>query len=188
MPGTWTGWSFHECRSVPRLSFTVSNDRSTEADLLRCGYDLGYFDKADITRWADRQIEACDSPPTELLDLSMIRDTHPIDVMNLLRTFGSPDSSTTIQTQIGFIGLLLAEGKISTQRAIRGLFALVHQPGITHEQASQIYHLDDGYDLAVAGTYGTIGGIERDLRQFVFAYASRLAEQYPQWIRFTKYE
>ena len=186
MPGTWTGWSFHECHSVPRLSFTVSNDRSTEADLLRCGYDLGYFDKADITRWADRQIEACDSPPTELLDLSMIRDTHPIDVMNLLRTFGSPDSSTTIQTQIGFIGLLLAEGKISTQRAIRRLFALVHESGVTKEQASQIYLLDDDFDHA--GQYITMDEVNRNLRAFVLPYATQLAERFPDLIPPAKHQ
>jgi len=157
----------------------VSNYKSTEADILRCGYDVGYFDKAHIEGWADRQIEACDSPPTELLDLSMIRDTHPIDVMNLLRSIGSPDSSTSIETQIGFLGLLLAERKISTQLAIRGLFALVHEPGITQEQQSQIYYLDDGYDLAIAGTYGTMGHLERELRDFVSPYSNRLAEQHP---------
>lgn len=161
---------------------TVPNDKSTEADILRCGYNVGYFGKADIAKWADQQIEAFDSLPTELLDLSMIRDTHPIDVMNLLRAIRSPDSSRTIETQIGFIGLQLNKGKIPTQLAIRGLFALVHEPGITQEQQSQIYYLDDGYDLAIAGTYGTMDDIERELRNFVFPYSNRLAEQFPHLI------
>ena len=159
---------------------------STEADVLRCGYDVGFFDKSDIERWADCQITAIDNPPTELLDLSMVRQTHPIDVMNLLRTLGAVDPATTIQIQIGFLGLLREKHKINTQLAIRGLWALVHESGITQEEESQIYYLDDGFDLAITGTYGTIHDIERDLNDFVSPYAKRLVQQYPQLIPSTK--
>lgn len=161
---------------------TMSNVLSAEADVLRCGYDVGFFDKSDIETWADRQIEASTYPCTELLDLSMIRQTHPLDVMNLLRSFGPPDPATTIQTQIGLIGLLLAKNEISTQLAIRGLWALVHETGTTQEQQSRIYVLDDGYDLAVAGAYGTMDDIERELHDFVSPYAEQLAEAYPHLI------
>ena len=159
---------------------------AAEADVLRCGYDLGFFDKTDIAAWADRRIESTENPSTELLDLSMIRQTHPLDVMNLLRSLGAADPATNIQTQIGFIGLLLANRSITTQRAIRGLWPLVHEPGTTQEQQSQIYYLDDGYDLAVAGTYGTMADIERELREFVMPYAEQLAEQYPHLIPSSK--
>lgn len=154
---------------------------SAEADVLRCGYDVGYFDKADIARWADRQIAATDDPCTELLDLSMIRQTHPLDVMKLLRSLGAADSAAT-ETQIGFIGLLYEKHQITTQLAIRRLFALIDEADTTADQQSQIYYLDDGYDLAVAGTYGTMNAIERGVSAFVTPYAERLAEQYPQII------
>ena len=160
----------------------MSNVSSAEADVLRCGYDVGFFGKTDIANWADRQIEAIENPSTALLDLSMIRHTHPLDVMNLLRSLGPTDPAKTIETQIGFIGLLLAGQRITTELAIRGLWALIHEPGITEEQQSQIYFLDDGYDLAVAGTYGTINDIECELREFVTPYSERLANQYPHLV------
>ena len=155
---------------------------STEADILRCGYNVGFFEKSDIANWADRQIEAIDDPCNALLDLSMIQRTHPLYVMNLLRSLGSTDSSATIETQIGFIGLLLTQRRITMQVAIRGLWTLVHEPNINEEQRSHIYFLEDGYDLAAAGTYGTIDDIERELYNFVFPYAQRLTEQYPHLI------
>ncbi len=164
----------------------IPNSMSAEADVLRCGYHVGYFDKSDIARWADRQIATIEDPCTELLDLSMIRQTHPLDVTKLLRSLGAADLAATIETQIGFIGLLYEERKITTQLAIRGLFALVHEPDTTADQQSQIYYLDDGYDLAVAGTYGTMNEIERELKDFVSPYATRLAEQYPQFISSTR--
>jgi hypothetical protein len=153
----------------------VSNDLATEAYILRCGYNVGYFDNADIARWADCQIEASDIPSTELLDLSMNRETHPIDVMNLLRSFGSPAPSATIQTQIGFLGLLIAKKKISSQRAIQRLLELVHEPGITQEEKMQIYYVDDGYSF--------MEDIEERLFEFLGPYAKQLGDQYPHLIR-----
>lgn len=159
----------------------MSIKRREEADVLRCGYEVGYFDKSDIIRWADTQIEECDSPSTTLLDLAMIRTTDPIDVMNLLRSIGSPESSIAIETQLGFLGLLVTTGAISMERAVRGLFWLVHDEGLTEEQQKQIYYLDDGYDLAAQG-YSSMDDIERDLLKLVTPYAEQLAGKYPQLI------
>jgi hypothetical protein len=160
----------------------MSNSTTTEADVLRCGYDVGYFNKSDIERWADRLIAATEAPCYELLDLSILRNAHPLDVMKLLRSLGAADPAATLETQVGFIALLYTTQQITTQLAIRGLFALVHEPGTTADQESHIYYLDDGYDLAVAGTYGTMDDIERELNDFLSPYAERITEQYPQLI------
>jgi hypothetical protein len=168
----WPNWHKHGVHDMSHLP----DSAVAEADLLLCGYEVGYFDKSDIAQWADRQIAAIANPSAELLDLSMIRHTYPIDVMNLLRSLGSPDLNVRIQNQIGFIGLLYGEKKLTLQRAIGGLLSLVHQPGLTQEQRSQIYYLDDGYDLAVAGAYGTLAQIERDFSNFVSPYTQRLGE------------
>ena len=157
----------------------MSHLRSTEADALRCGYDIGYFDKSDIANWADRQIEATEAPSIALLDLSVILHTHPLDVIKLLARLGAVDPATTIETRIGFIGLLGSEKHITTQLAIWGLWSLIYEPGLTDEQQSQIYFLDDGYDLAVAGTCGTMDDIERELDEFVTPYSERLVAQHP---------
>lgn len=61
-------------------------------------------------------------------------------------------------------------------------FALIHEPGTTAGQESRVYHLDDEYDLAIAGTYGTMDDIERELNDYVSPYAQRLNEQYPRLI------
>ena len=119
---------------------------AAEADVLLCGYDVGYFDKADIERWVERQIESVDEPSSSLIDLAMIRNTHPVDVMNLLRTFGSPDAAASIDTRLGFIGLLFQSQRVSLHLAIRGLWSLNCDPNITNEQRSAIFFLDDGYD------------------------------------------
>ena len=160
----------------------MSDDTTTEADVLRCGYKLGYFDKSDIVAWADRQIEASDAPSDALLDLSMIRLTDPMDVAKLLRSLGPVEPTASTETEIGFIGLLLIKRLIPIEKAIEGLWALVDVLGITTEEKRQIHHLDYGYELASAGTYGTMADLERELHRFVEPYATRLAELHPQLI------
>ena len=158
------------------------NDISTEADVLRCGYQLGYFDKPDIVAWADRQIEATDTPSNALLDLSMIRLTDPMDVTKLLRSLGPVEPTASTETEIGFIGLLLTKQHIPIEKAIEGLWALVDALGITPEEERQIHHIDYGYELAIAGTYGTMADLELELHKFVEPYATRLAERHPHLI------
>lgn len=134
-----------------------------------------------IAQWADQQIEACDVPSDALLDLSMNRRFDPLDVIKLLQSFGEADPAASIQTQIGFIGLLFAKQRISMELAIRGLWGLYCDPGVTNEQQGQIYHLDYGYELAESGIW-TWDDIDRALRDFVTPYANRLAEDFPHLI------
>jgi hypothetical protein len=155
---------------------------ANEAEVLRCGYRTGYFTKADIARWADRQIEAIEEPRSELLDLSMIRQTHPLDVMKLLQSVGAGGPADTIEMELGFIGLLREERRVSPELAVRGMLTLAHEPGTTADQCSEIYRLDDACDCAIAGTYGSINEVEQELDSFVSPYARKLAERYPQLI------
>ena len=153
---------------------------SLEADVLRSGFKLGFFGKPDIERWADRQIAAVDEPSLELIDLSMNQRVDPHDLLKLLEAVGQTDARQKVETEIGFLGLLLSSRRITVEKAIRSLWSLVYAPGITDEQQSQIYYLDDGYDLALAGTYGTITEIEVELRAFVTPYADKLVRNHPQ--------
>jgi hypothetical protein len=154
-----------------------------EADVLCCGYNVGFFDKSDIVRWADSQIAAMDKPSDALLDLAMIRDAHPLDVIKLLKTIRvEPASADSIATQIGFIGICFTKSRITLRAAIRGLYALTREPGTSPDQSSTIYWLDDAYDLAIAGTYGSLDDVEAGLRNFVVPYTARLYEHHRQLI------
>lgn len=149
-----------------------------QAAILCCGYSMGYYKEADVEHWAERQIDALDEPPLPLIELTTIRGMYPIDVMNLLRSVSGEFPPTLIvEAQIGFIGLLHHAEKIPLKRAIGGLFAMVHDKGVTDDQRATIYGLDDMYDLAIAGTYGTIGQVEAEFRSFVQPYIEKLNAQ-----------
>lgn len=147
---------------------------------MRCGFNVGYFDKSDVAQWADRWILALEEPCDELFDLSMNRSMAPIDLAILLRNMGSSEPTFLVATSIGFVGLMYGEKRFSTQHAAKELYSLAHQEGITPEEASRITYLDDGCDLAYSGLYGSIEQIKRELSQFVSPYAERLISQFPQ--------
>lgn len=149
-----------------------------EAAILCCGYSIGYYADADIEHWAERQIDVLDEPPLALIELATLRDTYPIDAMNLLRSLGGVLSpAATIESEIGFIGLLYDAKRISLATAIRRLFPLGHDEGVTDKQRSMLYWLDDAYDLALAGTYGTLSQVASEFRSFVQPYADNLRAQ-----------
>lgn len=155
---------------------------AAEADVLYCGYDVGFFDKADIASWADQQIAAISEPSTTLLDLAMIRQTHPIDVMKLLRALGEPDAANSIEIRIGFLGVLYETGKLSLRAGIKGLWSMIHEAGLTGQQRSAIYWLDDGYELATRGEYGTLEEVVQEFCNFVAPYAQNLRDRFPHLI------
>ena len=161
-----------------------------DADVLRCGYAIGYFNEGDIVIWADHLILATSNPSAELLALSMIvlNKTCSIDVMNLRQSLSQIDSANSMQTQIGLLGGRLAKSSITFRGAFNALWALRDEEGITDEQRSQIYYLDDSYDHAIAGTWGVVKDVDRELEEFVTPYAERLAEQFPHLRSFCSVE
>jgi hypothetical protein len=161
-----------------------NSPRAIDAAILQCGYNVGYFNEADIERWAEAQIADLDEPSEALIELAILRNMHPLDVMKLLRSVGKDVPATQwIAAQIGFIGTSFAEGKLSLVNATRALYALVLESGISSDEESAIYYLDDGYDLAVAGTHGSLAEVEAELRRFVMPYAERLQEKHSSLFR-----
>ncbi len=152
-----------------------------EASILRCGYDAGYFCNDDIEHWAERQIAVIDELPLPLIELATIRRTHPLDVMNLLRLLAAGvQPKDLIETQIGFIGLAFDSGQLSLRGSIKGLWALLHEDGLTSEQEFEIYSLDDHYDFALCGTHGTMMDVESHVREFVMPYAEKMKQFQPE--------
>ena len=160
---------------------------STEADLLRFGYDTGHITKAQIIAWADQQIERSDKPSNVLIDLSLCRDNAANVVLSNLRAIGGNDAAISVKIQIAFLGLSFDRERISLEQAVRSLYHIGHdleyENGVDDEQRNMIYHLDDGYSLAFSQTYGTIGEIEQTFREFVQPYINWLNGQFGQILK-----
>jgi hypothetical protein len=144
------------------------------AALLHCGFRLGYFSRQDIEHWADRQIEEQGQPSLELIELAILRGKHDMDVLALLsQASAALGPRLWIELTIGMVGRLYRAGGASLESSVRGLFSLVldnRDNALTNEEMGTIYWLDDAYDLAVRGTYGTVEDVEKEFLTFTEPY------------------
>jgi hypothetical protein len=150
------------------------------AALLHCGFRLGYFSRQDIEHWADRQIEEQGQPSLELIELAILRGKHDMDVLALLSQ-ASADLGPRlwIELTIGVIRQLYRDGRASLEWSIRELYLLARERQddvLTKAEMGAIYRLDDGYDLAVSHTYGTVKEVENHFLTFTEPYLTTVRD------------
>lgn len=149
---------------------------------MQCGFYVGYFSRNDIEHWADKQIENTEKPSLDLIDLAILRGKHDWDVISLLFRVSS-DIAPQVRTEltIGMIGKLYREDKLSLKSSVRTLLSMMLEDDdeCWRQYQGDIYCLDDGYDLAVDGTYGTIKDVETHLLTFTEPFVAILAESEP---------
>lgn len=97
-----------------------------------------------------------------------------MDVLALLsRASADLGPRLWIELTIGMVGKLYRAGKASLESCVRGLFSLVldnRDNALTNEEMGTIYWLDDAYDLAVRGTYGTVEDVKKEFLAFTEPY------------------
>ena len=89
-------------------------------DLLRIGFDVGYYDKHDIARWADQQINDYDDPPFALIEISLVKRKGDDEITKRLRELSETDLNAPTEGRVasGFVGMLLREGRNNLVQAM----------------------------------------------------------------------
>ena len=151
-----------------------------EASLVRIGFAVDYFDKSAVERWADRQIAVIEVPPIELLDLSILRNTHPLEVRSLLGKLCGVGLEENYELALGFLGLMLSEGRIDLRVVIRSMYQLTLDIDIAlrSEIEQYIYYLDDADDGALAGWGGSLDSVRIETLEFLEPFVTDLQEQH----------
>ena len=148
-------------------------NRKLEAEILRRGIDLGLYSFSDAVQWSDNLIATDNVPDSVLIDLSL--SSKPQDVV---RNLGSiPGSAEPSDILAGLFRKMLRTLSADDKRAedlARYLFKLVHDDewkysGIDENEA---YYIDDGFDLAASGAWGTRDEAVAELRQFLEEHAA----------------
>lgn len=148
---------------------TLKND----AEALRLGLIAGTSSIADVVAWADSIIladRASEAP--SVLDLSVSSRRPAADVIALLSAVpGRPDAQEVGRRQAIRLRTALINqelGIVSIARAMYRLMLDGYSPDADFE--SMAYVADDGVDLALQGTYGTLDEVRRDVLAFLERY------------------
>lgn len=143
-----------------------------EAEVLAIAIELGVVQVAEAVDWADQYIVALDQPPYELIELSSAGASHPLDVAHLLRTVpGAADVPAVCRRVFARMLSALNEGRMSPESVARALdFMQLEGRAPDPDAQSEMSRLNDAFELAHEGTYGTPEQVGRELREFLERY------------------
>ena len=146
------------------------------------GFEIGAYDRVQLADWVDTEVMACDRIEGPLLELTTLGDKsdHAI-VADLYELAGvGPDLSTHLwlaclaagrmHLVIACMGRMVEAERVDLGLAIAHLYAQAYGGNdLTEDERSALLHLEYGYELAVAQTWGTLD----DVRAEFFAFTSR---------------
>ena len=143
-----------------------------EAEELAMAIELGFALVDEAVDWADRHIVAVDQPPYELIEVSSAGRSHPLDVAHLLRAIpGTVDIFATCRRVFARMLSALNDGRVTPEAVARALDFMQLDGRMPDADAqSEMSRLNDAFDLAHEGTYGTSEEVSRELREFLEHY------------------
>lgn len=143
----------------------------TMAEVYRLGISIGFQTVQDVIRWADKLIEQFDSPPYEIIELSLSAKEKPDDVCFKLKMVkGEFDIDLPPKIILGLLGEYLNTTQ-DTSNVIMMLDRLIeHLPESCEWIELKIHWLSDGFYLAKQNIYGDLQEVENNLKKFLMQF------------------
>jgi len=115
----------------------------------------GIVSVADVVAWADDLITQSDTPGDQLIRLSLSGDSHPFDVVSLLREMsGGCDAIMAIRSLLGRMQGLLVEDPSRARGFARALYEVAHEhfPDLP-DDLGWLCGIDEDFYLAEEGIW-----------------------------------
>lgn len=149
-----------------------------EVTIVGCGFEYNYLSQDQVVKWADQWIEKEEEPITELAELSMMGTAKPIDVLGILYQLSyKPYSKRTIETRMGFIGLMWKEKILSIESAVTKIGKMIYEYELTEHLKNRIYSIDANYAIALHKGEGQISKVAGELDGLFASYIDVLEDQ-----------
>ncbi|WP_242215414.1 protein kinase [Bacillus cereus group sp. BfR-BA-01383] len=119
------------------------------------GICCGLWSKTEVIQWCDKLIEASDSPPYEIIEISLMSKAKIDDIEGKLFEFSSTvDEEYTVKLTLSVIHKKLKKQELTIEESIKCTTRLLVNRGLYWEaKYFDLYSLDDGYDLAKEGVH-----------------------------------
>ncbi len=140
------------------------------------GFEIGAYDRVQLADWVDTEVMACDRIEGPLLELTTLGDKsdHAI-VADLLELAGGL-AAGRMHLVIACMGRMVEAERVDLGLAIAHLYAQAYGGNdLTEDERSALLHLEYGYELAVAQTWGTLDDVRAEFFAFTSRYRHRLA-------------
>jgi hypothetical protein len=134
------------------------------------GFEMGLYSREDLATWVDAEVARRDRLPDPLLELTVLRCKHDVDIAALLRGLAGDVPGTDRATlELGTLRELVEDGHVPVRQAAYQALRIANAIG--WDVYCEAIGLVDLFDLAEAGTYGSVEDAEREFLAFLDRYA-----------------
>jgi hypothetical protein len=146
--------------------------------VLALGFELGLYSRADVAEWLTQAVERVDALSGPLLELTTLKGKHDVDIVNLLYQLGpARRPAERARDRFGVLYELLTTDGVSLGDAVKQMYRIALEDLSPEDEGGEYFAclaLDDRYDLASGGIYGTLDDVRREAVDFLERYANRL--------------
>jgi hypothetical protein len=164
------------------MQSTNPKDILTTLHLIRAGLASGLLKKEEVIDWADMIITKDEQPDIFFIDLAMSSSKSTNDVIHHISDFLNFDNPAVQGRPL--LGMLYSQytgGQINLEQAVSKLFRLKSEAIFNEREEGSIYWLEDQYDLAKHGIYGSLQAVDQELKKFLSVYKDYSIDNYEQW-------
>lgn len=144
-----------------------------QAAYFRVALQLGVCTVGDVIRWSDAEIARLEEPPFALIELALLENRNPLDVMSKLYELSGGRSALSVLRRV----LGQARGELVRHPELgpilaRGLYQIYVESGYrVPEDLARMAGFEDRFALAQQGIYETEEEVLRDLIEFTGEFA-----------------
>ncbi len=136
----------------------------------------GVVQTADVVQWADDWIERLETPPDALLEVSL-NGKRLNDLIHSLGVVADPQfSPESVELLCRLLHKHLVQKPDELHRVVHLLYRATVQGVLPDTFAHEVYRLDDFFDLAVQGSYGTVDDLYSETVEILERYGLALPE------------
>ncbi|PFK43288.1 protein kinase [Bacillus cereus] len=138
----------------------------------------GVWSKAEVIQWCDKLIEASDSPPYEIIEISLMSKAKIDDMERELFEFSSTiDEEWAVKVTLSIINEKLKENELTIEESMKCTTRLLVNKGLHWEDGYfDLYSLDDSYDLAKDGEHFDLNEVIHVYIEILDIYSERFTE------------
>jgi hypothetical protein len=142
----------------------------------------GLLDKQEVIRWADDIILQDEQPAYFVIELSLCGSKSVKDMVSLIHSFvGEPRPVVSGRVILGFLFAQYSQKVISLRTVTAAIYGLLWETEWNETEKRFMYGLDDAFDCAVNGIYGTVEEVEKDVFRFLEIYKDFNISNFERW-------
>jgi hypothetical protein len=150
---------------------TIPKDFLELLEVFSIALTNGLLDRDEVIKWADSIITKDSEPDFFIIELSLCGHKSLNDIISILNEcIGQEKTQVSGRVILGFMYQQYIAGKITLRKVVGAMNWIVWEADLTDEEKSFLYGLEDNYECAEGGIYGTIEKVEKETLRFLEIY------------------